>query len=114
MFLILVSTIFAQDLRNVKIGIVYSEKTKQLIYPQNKDFYPIQNWELFFLNRKISYTVINDEQLDDNDFDFLDLLILPSVEVLSENAKENLKIFLTVSPARVDESLLLLRWALAR
>jgi len=94
-FLILASTIFAQDLKNVKIGIVHSEKTKQLIYPQNKDFYPIQDWELFFLNRKISYTVINDEQLDDNEFDFLDLLILPSVEVLSENAKENLKIFLT-------------------
>ncbi len=93
-FLILVSTIFAQDLRNVKIGIVYSEKTKQLIYPQNKDFYPIQDWELFFLNRKISYTVINDEQLDDNKFDFLDLLILPSIEVLSENAKENLQNFL--------------------
>ncbi|MCH7774057.1 MAG: hypothetical protein IH784_06580 [Bacteroidetes bacterium] len=93
-FLILVSAICAQDLRNVKIGIVYSEKTKQLIYPQNKDFYPIQDWELFFLNRKISYTVINDEQLDDNEFDFLDVLILPSVEVLSENAKENLQNFL--------------------
>jgi len=93
-FLILVSAICAQDLRNVKIGIVYSEKTKQLIYQQNKDFYPIQDWELFFLNRKISYTVINDEQLDDNGFDFLDLLILPSVEVLSENAKENLQNFL--------------------
>ncbi len=93
-FLILVSAICAQDLRNVKIGIVYSEKTKQLIYPQNKDFYPIQDWELFFLNRKISYTVINDEQLEDNEFDFLDLLILPSVEVLSENAKENLQNFL--------------------
>jgi hypothetical protein len=92
-FLILVSLICAQDLRNVKIGIVYSEKTKQLIYPQNKDFYPIQDWELFFLNRKISYTVINDEQLDDNEFNFLDLLILPSVEVLSENAKENLQNF---------------------
>lgn len=93
-FLILVSSICAQDLRNVKMGIVYSEKTKQLIYPQNKDFYPIQDWELFFLNRKISYTVINDEQLDDNEFDFLDLLILPSVEVLSDNAKENLQNFL--------------------
>ncbi len=93
-FLIIVSGICAQDFRNVKIGIVYSEKTKQLIYPQNKDFYPIQDWELFFLNRKISYTVINDEQLDDNGFDFLDLLILPSVEVLSEKAKENLQNFL--------------------
>jgi len=93
-FLILVSAICAQDLRNVKIGIVYSEKTKQLVYPQNEDFYPIQDWELFFLNRKISYTVINDEQLDDNEFDFLDVLILPSVEALSENAKENLQNFL--------------------
>jgi hypothetical protein len=94
MFLILVSTLFAQDLRNVKIGIVYSEKTKQLVYPQNKIFYPIQDWELFFLNRKISYTVINDNQLDDNEFDFLDLLILPSVEVLSKNARKNLQNFL--------------------
>jgi hypothetical protein len=93
-FLILVSAICAQELRNVKIGIVYSEQTKQLVYPQNKDFYPIQDWELFFLNRKISYTVINDEQLEDNEFDFLDLLILPSVEVLSYNAKENLQNFL--------------------
>jgi hypothetical protein len=93
-FLILVSTIFAQDLRNVKIGIVYSEKTKQLIYPQNKDFYPIRDWELFFLSRKISYTVINDEQLNNNEFDFLDLLILPSVEVLSDKVKENLQNFL--------------------
>lgn len=93
-FLILVSTIIAQDLRNVKIGIVYSEKTKQLIYPQNKDFYPIQDWELFFLTRKISYKVINDEQLNDYDFDFLDLLILPSVEVLSSKAKENLQKFI--------------------
>jgi len=93
-FLILVSAICAQDLKNVKIGIVHSEKTKQLIYPKKKDFYPIQDWELFFLNRKISYTVINDEQLDDNEFDYLDLLILPSVEVLSENAGENLQNFL--------------------
>ena len=93
-FLILVSTISAQDLRNVKIGIVYSEKTKQLIYPHNKDFYPIQDWELFFLTRKISYTVINDEQLNNNEFNFLDLLILPSVEVLSDKAKEHLQKFL--------------------
>jgi len=93
-FLILVSAICAQDLKNVKIGIVHSEKTKQKICLQNKDFYPIQDWELFFLSRKISYTVINDEQLDDNEFNFLDLLILPSVEVLSENAKENLQNFL--------------------
>ena len=93
-FLILVSAICAKDLRNVKIGIVHSAKTKQLIYPQNKDFYPIQGWELFFLNRKISYTVINDEQLDDYEFDFLDVLILPSVEVLSDDAKESLQNFL--------------------
>ncbi|MCH7964412.1 MAG: hypothetical protein IH852_10805 [Bacteroidetes bacterium] len=93
-FLILVSAICAQDLRNVKIGIVHSAKTKQLIYRQNKDFYPIQGWELFFLNRKISYTVINDEQLDDYEFDFLDVLILPSVEVLSDDAKESLQNFL--------------------
>jgi hypothetical protein len=97
LLLILVSLpsfIYAQSLKDVKIGIVYSEKTKEVLYPQNKEFYPIQDWELFFLNRKISYTVINDEQLDDNDFDFLDILILPSVEILSESAAENLQEFL--------------------
>jgi hypothetical protein len=81
-------------LTETKIGIVHSEKTKRLIYPENKNFYPIQDWELFFLNRKISYTVISDEELGNNDFDFLDVLILPSVEVLSRGASKNLQSFL--------------------
>lgn len=90
----LASLVYAQELNDVKIGIVYSAKTKEMLYPQDKAFYPIQDWELFFLNRKISYTVITDEQLDDNDFDFLDVLILPSVELLSKNSVENLQEFL--------------------
>ena len=88
------SVLTAQELKDIKIGIVYSEKTKQLIYPQDKNFNPIQDWELFFLNRKISYSVVSDEMLDENDFNELDVLILPSVEVLSENAAENLFAFL--------------------
>lgn len=86
--------LFAQNLNEIKLGIVYSEQTKNLVYSEDKYFYPIQDWEIFFLNNKLSYTVINDEQLDDNDFDFLDVLILPSVEVLSESAEVNLKMFL--------------------
>ena len=84
----------AQESGDIKIGIVYSEKTKQLIFALDNNFNPIQDWELFFLNRKITYTVISDGKLDDNDFDFLDVLILPSVEVLSEDAAENLYRFL--------------------
>ena len=85
---------FTQDLSEIKIGVVYSERTKSIIYPHDQKFYPIQDWELFFLNRKISYTVIKDEGLDDNDFEELDVLILPSVEILSKKASENLKEFL--------------------
>jgi len=85
---------FTQDLSEIKIGVVYSERTKSIIYPHDQKFYPIQDWELFFLSRKISYTVIKDEGLDDNDFEELDVLILPSVEILSKKASENLKEFL--------------------
>ena len=93
-FLFTVSALLAQDVNDVKIGIVYSAETKQLLHKDDNNFYPIQDWELFFLNNKIHYTVYNDEQLNDYDFANEDVLILPSVEVLSGDAKQNLHHFL--------------------
>ncbi|RKY90767.1 MAG: hypothetical protein DRQ13_12205, partial [Ignavibacteriae bacterium] len=79
----LISSLYPQDLGNIKIGIVHSLLTKNLLYAEDQNFYPIQDWELFFLNRKISYEVFDDEGLDDYDFDEVDILILPSIEILS-------------------------------
>ena len=83
-----------QEFNYKKIGIVHSELTKQLLYKNNNLFYPILDWELLFLNNKIAYSVIEDQDLDRNNFNEFDVLILPSVEILSDQAIENLKEFL--------------------
>ncbi len=94
LFIFCLSAANAQPVNDISIGVVYSALTKQLVYPDNNQFNPIQDWELFFLNRKIHYTVFTDDDLDDNDFTEVDVLILPSVEVLSEDSKENLTEFI--------------------
>jgi hypothetical protein len=93
--LLFTSAISAQTLADVKIGIVHSELTKQLLHKHDNNFYPILDWELFFLNQKTSYFVIEDDGLDSYNFGELDVLILPSVEILSEGAIDNLKDFLS-------------------
>ncbi len=90
----LISSLYPQDLDNIKIGLVHSSLTKNLLHDEDKNFYPIQAWELFFLNHKISYEVFDDEGLDDYEFDEVDVLILPSIEVLSDDGFENLQNFL--------------------
>jgi hypothetical protein len=90
----LISSIYPQDLDNIKIGLVHSSLTKNLLHVEDKNFYPVQDWELFFLNKKISYEVFDDEGIDDYDFDEVDVLILPSIEVLSDDGFENLQDFL--------------------
>jgi len=90
----LISSLYPQDLDNIKIGLVHSSLTKNLLHAEDKNFYPIQDWELFFLNQKISYEVFDDEGVDDYDFDEVDILILPSIEILSDDGFENLQDFL--------------------
>jgi len=90
----LISSLFPQDLDNIKIGLVHSSLTKNLLHAEDTNFYPARDWELFFLNKKISYEVFNDEALDDYEFDEVDVLILPSIEILSNDGFENLKDFL--------------------
>ncbi len=84
----------AQEISDVKIGIVHSEITKQLLYKNDNSFYPILDWELFFLNKKLSYSVIEDHDLESDNFNEFDVLILPNVEILSDDAIENLREFL--------------------
>jgi hypothetical protein len=85
-----------QEFNYINIGIVHSELTKQLLYKNDNNFYPILNWELLFLNKKISYSVLEDQELNDFSFNEFDVLILPSVEILSDQALENLKEFLSI------------------
>jgi hypothetical protein len=81
----------AQSLNDITVGIVHSEKTKQLLHKNDNNFYPILDWELFFLNQKVSYKTYEDKDLDNFEFKDTDVLILPSVEILTDQALENLK-----------------------
>ena len=92
--IILISSLYPQDLDKIKIGLVHSSLTKNLLHDEDKNFYPVRDWELFFLNKKISYEVFDDEGVDDYDFDEVDILILPSIEVLSDDGFENMQNFL--------------------
>ena len=93
---LLPSVIIAQNWSNYKITIVNSELTKQFLHQQNDLYNPIYDWEIFFLNHKIAYDVIDDTGLDDFDFRDTDVLVLPSVEVLSQDAMENLSEYLNL------------------
>ena len=93
-FLIVSSVSYSQELDDLKIGIVHSELTKQLLYKNDNNFYPIFDWEIFFLNLKISYDVIEDDELENYEFKDVDVLILPSVEILAESSIENIKDYL--------------------
>jgi hypothetical protein len=89
-------TSLPQEINYINIGIVHSELTKQLLYKNDNEFYPILDWELLLLNKKISYSVIEDQDLNNFGFNEIDVLILPSVEILSDQALENLKEFLSI------------------
>ena len=93
--IILFSTILpAQNpFDKIKIGIVFSEKTWSEVHPGDDNYYFINDWELFFMDRKIPYRVYTDDELDDYNFEDEDILILPGVEILSDDAVENIKDF---------------------
>jgi hypothetical protein len=93
-FVSLSSLLISQSQKDISVTIVHSEKTKQLIYKENNLFNPIYDWELFFLNNKFSYDVIDDDGLNNFDFIDTDVLILPSVEVLSDESAKNIKEYL--------------------
>lgn len=86
--------ISAQDFSDVKIAIVHSEKTKQLLHKNDNNFYPILDWELLLLNQKLTYEVFEDKDLDNYEFKNTNVLILPSVEILSDQAMLNIRDFI--------------------
>jgi hypothetical protein len=89
------STLYAQiDFDQAKIGIAFSENTWKEIHSSDQNYYFIQAWELFLLDRKIAYSVFTDDELDNFDFEDMDILILPGVEYLSDDAVTNLKEFI--------------------
>jgi hypothetical protein len=75
-----------------RIGLVYSANTKNIISPGQPS--ASDAWELYFMNNKIAYKIITDDDLEDNDLDDVDLLIFPNVQVLNEDQLSNIKDFL--------------------
>ena len=63
-----------------KIGIAFSEKTWNELHSSDQNYFFIQAWELFFLDKKISYSVFTDDGLDSYDFEDMDILILPGTD----------------------------------
>ncbi len=80
---------------HTKIGIAFSEKSWKEIYSSDQNYFFIQDWEMFFLDRKISYSVFTDVGLDDFDFEDMDVMILPGIEYLSDDAIQNIKDFIS-------------------
>ncbi len=85
------STIIAQP----KIAILYSELTEKINNSNSvKVIDAITAWELFLMQDKIPYTVIYDEDLESGIDDEFDILILPSVNFISNEQMEELQKFL--------------------
>lgn len=91
------SNCYAQDadLIKPKIAVLYSDLTEN--YKISNSTNPtdvITTWELFLMQEKVPYKVIYDNDLEsgiENDFE---ILIIPSVEIISSNELNELKKFL--------------------
>ena len=89
--LISYNTITAQP----KIAILYSELTEKVDNTNsNKVIDAITAWELFLMQDKIPYTVIYDNDLKSGIDDEFDILILPSINFISNEQMEELQNFL--------------------
>jgi len=85
------STIIAQP----KIAILYSELTEKIdISNSNKIIDAITVWELFLMQDKIPYAIIYDDELESGIDDEFDILILPCVNIISNEQMEELQDFL--------------------
>ena len=87
------NSIFGQP----RIAILYSELTNKFGRPNSaKVIDVITSWELFLMQDKIPYSVVYEDDLESGIEDDFDILILPSVEIISDAEIEKLKEFLTV------------------
>jgi hypothetical protein len=85
------STIIAQP----KIAILYSELTEKIDHSNpSKVIDAITAWELYLMQDKIPYSVIYDDDLEAGIDDEFDILILPSVNFISNEQMEELQNFL--------------------
>ncbi len=95
--IILSGLLFPQDMifSQARIAILYSEFTEQSnVTNSNKIIDVITSWELFLMQDKIPYSVIYDDDLESGIDDEFDILILPSVKLISFEQMEELQKFL--------------------
>ena len=89
--LISYNTITAQP----KIAILYSELTEKIDHSNpSKVIDAITAWELFLMQDKIPYAVIYDDDLESGIDDEFDILVLPSVNFITNEQMEELQNFL--------------------
>lgn len=77
------------------VAILYSGYTESKLDDPKKVFDEITSWELFLMENKISYKVIYDEDIESGIEDDFDILILPSVDYISEQEFVELTNFIT-------------------
>jgi hypothetical protein len=103
--------LYSQSINTLKFALVYPKLTKQILYKNDDRFSPTDNWETFLLSNHIKYEMINDDALDELNND-VDLIIIPSLEVATENMREEIEgmfkkgkgVLITGNFAEFDES----------
>ena len=93
-FILLLSGLLFAKNGNSKVALLYSNYTEKLL-PKNSTFVhdQITFWELFFIQNKIIYSVITDEELEAGLPDDFSVLVLPNSIVLSDAELSNVKLF---------------------
>ncbi len=80
---------------DAKVALLYSNYTEKLL---TNDLTLVHDqitfWELFFIQNKINYSVITDEDLESGLSDDYSVLVLPNSIVLSDAELNNVKLFL--------------------
>lgn len=75
---------------HLRIAILKSETASAHLYDDNKFINELTAWELFLMQNLISYKVINDDELESGIEDDFDLLILPSIDIISKTQSAQL------------------------
>lgn len=95
LFVIIFSSISVFSVAKTKVAMLYSELSeKNLTTNQTWVLEEITAWELFMMQSNIAYEVIYDNDIDFGIEDEFDILILPSVEIISQKQFDVLKGFL--------------------
>lgn len=76
--------------RELNFVLVYPELTKEILYNTDSEFLPTDEWELFLMSNHLKYRMVKDRNLDEiNSED--DVIIIPSLEVVTEDMIENIE-----------------------